>query len=248
MSMIARLYQTHTQAQGAYDALQSSGFGGDAAMIAGVSRAAAGDPAAGAPAAEADAGAAIVPPEADTITAIRAGSLLGEHAAFYAEQLTEGNSLVVVSPPFGSSRKAIAILDDYNPLPISHEPPPEPYVPFTERSTPLSSLLGLPVLSKTATPCSDFWGFDTLQEGTSHFSRWLSPLAPGFMFSSLIGMKLLSGNATPVSSMTGMSTQSSRLAGKSSSFGLPLKASNTTPLSSLFGIPVLSKRKRFLTQ
>ena len=242
MSMITRLYQSQAQARGACDALVENGFTEDAIALLLAPEANVAE--------ESEAGTAGTVASQDAssevATAMRAGQMLGEHTDFYLAQLAEGHSLLIVEPPFGTSQKAEAIVDGYHPLPISHKPPREPFVPFWELETPLSTLLKLPMLTRSDTPLSDFCGFKFRQEGTSHFSHWFAPLAPGFTFSSKLGMSLLSENATPLSSKTGLSTSSRRLQGETASFGLPFKTRSATPLSSLFGLPLLTRRNHFL--
>ncbi len=227
MFAVAKLFETEGQAKAASDALKDSGFSSTAVIV--------------------------LKNTSDQFTAtssaadaVRAGGFLGENASFYAEQLAHGHTLVVVKTEFGKSGAAKTVLNKFNPLPITHEPKREPYVPVLERPTPLSSLLGLPLLTKSDTPFSDFWGFDTKQTSLSHISRWISPLS-NFRFSSLIGMKELTDKETPLSSMAGMSTKSKRGEGKSGSFGLSFKAKSDTPFSSLFGMPLLTKRQHFLS-
>jgi hypothetical protein len=224
MMAVARLFEFETQAQAAASALLENGFNNSNVVAL--------TPAAG---------------SAEIKSALRAGGFLGEHASFYADQLAHGRSLVVVSPPFGMARLAEATLKAHNPLALSHEPAPEPFVPWWERATPLSDLFGLPVLSRSETPFSDFWGFSTKQYGLSHFSRWFKPLAPGFTLSEKLGLGFATASATPLSSMLGMPTKSNRLAGKNSSFGIPLVAKRGGTFSSLFGLPLLTKRNFFLT-
>jgi len=224
MMAVARLYEQVTQAEAATSDLLANGF--DASNVVTLT------PMAG---------------SAEIKSALRAGGFLGEHAAFYADQLAGGHSLVVVSPPFGMGRSAEAILKSHNPLALSHEPPPEPFVPWWEEATPLSNLLGLPVLMNSDTPFSNFWGLNTKQDGLSHFSRWLKPLAPGFTLSGLLGLGFATASATPLSSMLGLPTTSKRLTGKNSSFGVPLVTKRGGTFSSVFGLPLLTKRKFFLT-
>ncbi len=223
MLFIARFYLTEGQARGAIDALAAAEISGDRVVMLA--------PGTG----------------AESAAAMRAGGMLGEHAGFYANQMGEGHSLVVVAPAFGTSKQAAAILDDHNPLDISHEPPPEPFVPWSEKPAAFSSLLGLPTLTRSDTPFSDFWGLSTSQTGLSHFSRWLKPLAPGYTFSAKLGMSTRTEGATPLSSMVGMGTSSRRNEGKSGSFGLSFKTRGGTPLSSLFGLPLLSRRQHYLS-
>jgi hypothetical protein len=227
MFAVARLYETEGQARAASDALIERGFARKSVVVLskGVDQFGGGT---------------------TTADAVRAGGFLGENAAFYAEQMSQGYTLVVVGAEFGASGTARAVLNEYNPLPITHEPTPEPYVPWTERPYAFSSLLGLPMLTKSETPFSDFWGFKTSQTGFSHLSRWLSPLST-FSFSSMIGMRPLTANGTALSSMVGMSTKSTRNEGKSGSMGMSFKTKSATPFSSLFGLPLLTRRKHFLS-
>ncbi|MEE4191787.1 MAG: hypothetical protein V2I66_09405 [Halieaceae bacterium] len=222
MLFLARFYLTEGQARGAVDALVAAEMENERIVLL----------------TPGDTGAAAA--------AVRAGGMLGEHAGFYADQLGQGHSLVVVNPAFGTSKIVTAILEEHNPLPITHEPAPEPFVPWSEKPAAFSTLLGLPVLTKSDTPFSDFWGLKTSQEGTSHFSRWLKPLSPGFTFSSMLGMSFKTSGDTPLSSMVGMSTSSSRNDGKAGSFGMSFKTKGSTPFSSMFGLPLLTKRKHFL--
>lgn len=228
MGVVARFFQTEGQARAAVDALLEAEFRSD--NIAVLAPAAAGGEAA-----------------PDLAAAMRTGAMLSEHVGFYAGQLDQGYTLVVVSAPFGATAKAATVLDSHGPLAITHEPAPEPYVFWTEKPAAFSTLLGLPLLTKSDTPFSDFLGLETKQSGPSHLSRSLKPLSPGFRFSSMLGMRLLSDNPTPLSSMLGMSTRSSRNEGKTSSFGMAMKAEGATPFSSMLGLPLLTRRKHFLT-
>jgi hypothetical protein len=236
MLMVARCYQTKKQARAAFDALRENGYDDDFTVLL---------PAASTTAKGEKGGSGV---SGAVIAAMRAGGVLGEHVDFYASRLEEGLSVVVASPPFGSARAAEEILDEHDPLPISHLPPPKTYEPLSEQPHPLSSALGLPLLSKQATPVSDFWGLNVLTEGRSFLSRLMPELAPDFTLSRLFGMNTLSDNGTPLSSMANMSTRSSRLQNESSSFGMALTTSNGTPLSSWLNLPLLSKRDHFLYQ
>ncbi len=226
----ARMYQTEGQAANAANALIEAGFSKNSVTRYTPPSAAAGGEMGGGPA-------------SDSAAALRVGGILGEHAGYYADHVNKGYSLVAVQPPFGTMLKAEKILDAHNPLPLSHMPPPEPFVPWTERPAAFSSLFGWPTLTRSETPFSDFWGLSTKQEGLSHFSRWFKPLTDGLR----MGSNPLTANATPLSSMVGMGTQSSRNAGKTGSFGMSFKTKGATPFSSMIGMPTLTKRKHFLT-
>ena len=232
MYLVARVYESEHQARGAYDALLDAGLSTAAIVIAATTR----------PGEEP--GSRLSDDEASTV---RAGGLLQKHAGFYADELRKGKHIVAVRAPFGRTVEAKAIVDDFNPLPQNHEPPSTPYVAWTERPAAFSASIGMPVLMKTGTPFSSFWGMSTGKGGLSILSRIFKPLTDGFMFSNMIGMGFQTAGATPLSSMVGMSGKSGRLEGKTSSFGLPLKTKGGTPLSSTFGLKLLTRRKRILS-
>jgi len=236
MFMIARLYPSDGPARAAAQAILEAGYSEDSVVMLsspGATTAAEGD------ADDAPGGATSI----DVATAVRAGRMLGEQADFYLSRLTDGKALVVATPPFMESRRAEDILDAHDPLPDSHLPPKETFVPLSERATPFSHLLGLPTLTKSETPFSDALGFGFKEEGLSQLSRWFPPLASDFTFSSKLGMGFRASKDTFFSA----STRSDRLEGKSSSFGIGFKAGTDTPFSSLLGLPLLTKRKHFLT-
>lgn len=186
-----------------------------------------------------------VPPPVDVEAAVAVGKMLGEQADFYLSRLTRGRALLVATPPFMQSRLAEQVLDAHDPLPDSHRPPAEPFVPISEQATPFSHWLGLPLLSQSDTPLSDFCGFGFKEEGLSHLSRKVAPLASNFtLFSGKLGI----GNKASRDTIFPMSTKSDRLEGQNASFGVDLKSASATPFSSRFGFPLLSKRKRFLTR
>ena len=238
MLVIARLYDDEGRARAAANALVELGYSSDdVALMEGpkASNQFAGDPTS----TPASAGPEMVS------NAVRVGSMLGKHADFYMQRLTEGRALVVATPPFIASRMVEVTLDEYQPLPDSHVPPPKPFVPISQQATPLSDMLGLPVLVNGT--MSEAFGFGTKQDGLSHFSQWFKPLASDFTFSSLVGWKIKSSNDTPLSSMLGFPVKSERLEGKASSFGMSLKSKSGTPLSSMLGLPLLSKRDHYLS-
>ena len=235
MLVIARLYNDPQQARAAADALVELGYrSDDVALMDGPK----------APMQPGSEFAEAAAPADMVSNAVRVGSMLGEHADFYMQRLTEGRALVVATPPFIASRMVEVTLDEYNPLPDNHVPAPEPFVPLSEQATPLSNMLGLPVLVNGT--MSEAFGFGIIQDGLSHFSQWFKPLASDFTFSGLVGWKIKSSSDTPLSSMLKLPLKSERLEGKSSSFGMPLLAKSGTPLSTMLGLPVLSKRDHYL--
>lgn len=237
MLVIARLYDDEGRAAVAAKALVELGYSSsDVAIMEGPKR----------PSQVAEEPPQATTPDTETVSnAVRVGSMLGKHADFYMERLTEGRALVVCTPPFIASRMVEVTLDQYEPLPDSHVPPPKPFIPLSEQATPLSNMLGLPVLVNGT--MSEALGFDTRQDGLSHFSQWFKPLASDFTFSSLVGWKLKSSSDTPLSSRLGLPVKSDRLENTASSFGFPLHSKSSTPLSSMLGLPLLSKRDHYLS-
>jgi len=169
---------------------------------------------------------------ADIVKAIVAGHpdwVPMTHAQAYAEQIQQGRSLLLVTPPFGRGTTVEHILSDTGAIEVVlPEPEVRPY-----GATPFSDFIGIPVLSHGRS-------FDG-KEGS--FLSWFfgDASAPGFKFSSMFGMKMISHNPTPLSSMTGLSPLSKQKGPGDSSFGMPLlKRDNPAPLSSTVGMKPLS--------
>ena len=236
MLFIARFYASEDQAQAAIDAAVAAGFNRQSMVMLAPQR----------ESYDAEGRSVPAPSSASVADTVRAGEWMGMHTQFYTSRLGEGNTLLVMNPPFYGSLQAEQILDAHNPLDISHESKPAAFVPFEERDWLFSDVLGLGTLSQGT--FSESLGLATKQEGLSHFSRWISPLASNWTFSSKLGMGFSTSGATPLSSMLGLSTKSTRLEGKSSSFGFSTKTSGATPLSSIFGMPTLTKKRFFLTE
>lgn len=154
------------------------------------------------------------------------------HAKAYAEQIQQGRSLVLVTPPFGRGTTIEKIMGDGGSLDLAlPEPEVRPY-----GATPLSDFIGLPVLSHGR----------SFEAKSGSFLAWFFGDAsnPGFKFSSLFGMKMLTDNPAPLSSMTGMKPLSTQKGPGDSSFGMPLlKRDNPTPLSSKVGMKPLSTKQ-----
>jgi hypothetical protein len=236
MSIIARYYETAQQARNARQTLLDKGY--PQRSIALVETAA-------------ESEEAVPVPMADVIAgSMKAGRLLGEHAAFYSAHMQPGYGLLVVEAPFGHTVDVQDIIESYGPLGITHEPPAAPkppYVPFSSKPAPLSSLLGWDVLSRTPETYSQFWGFPEISHRLSFLGRWLPTLTgPSFALSSVFGMGLLSSNAAPLSSMAGLPVKNgSSGEAWTESFGLPLLTQSSGPVTASFGLPLLS-RKRWL--
>jgi hypothetical protein len=230
MTVTARFYPTAQQAHDAYGALLEEGFRKQSvAMI------------------EPAQGAEDGMPIAAMADAIKAGSLLAEQADFFVSNLQPGYSLVVVEPPFGATRLAADILERFEPLDLVPEPEyaEKPYVPVSQRATPLSDALGWRVLSNDPTPFSDAWGFNVLSSRRSALSRWFAELTSSrFSLSSKFGLPLLSRDPAPLSSRFGLALKTGQTGQRwTTSMGLPLLTSGAAPLSSKLGLPVLSRRR-----
>ncbi|MFK7830287.1 MAG: hypothetical protein AB8B57_10950 [Congregibacter sp.] len=226
MYLLARLYSTDAQARAAAAAILEAGYGSDHVAMLGSTPPQAASTDESAP--EGAEVAAVTPAHsADDIARMR--EMLGYRADFYLSRLRDGRGLVVAAPPWFASREAELILDAHEPLEISHEPPPAPFVPTSQQAAPLSDFLGLKVLSDGPVLAS----YNTKQDA--------------FKLSNKLGIRLLSKSDTPLSSMFGLSTRSSRGESSSSSFGMSVQTRKATPLSSMFGLPVLTKRQRFLS-
>jgi hypothetical protein len=236
MSVIARYYQTAQQARNARQSLFDKGL--PERFIALVETAAESED-------------APVLPVTDVVAgSMKAGRLLGEHAAFYAANMQPGYTLLVVEAPFGHSGETLDILEAHGPLDITHEPPAPPkapFVPFSRQAAPLSSLLGWQVLSRSPETYSQFWGFPELSNRLSFLGRWFPTLTrPRFALSSLFGMGLLSRNPAPLSSLLNLPMKSGVTGNAwTSSFGLPLLTESGAPVTANLGLPLLS-RKRWL--
>ena len=229
MSVTARLFDSREQARSAYDALIAAKMPRRFTAI-------------------------VESPGEDEIgtvaligASMKAGRLLGEHASFYVSQMQPGQTLVVADTPLGMTVKAIGILEAHGALDITHEMPQvkEAYVPFSQQAAPLSSMLGLNVLSRTTATQSSFWGIPELAHRLSFLGRWFPPLTRSnfAMFPGFFGGGMLSRNPAPLSSMFGLPV----LDGKSgnqltASFGLPL-LTKSKPVTSTFGFPLLSRRR-----
>ena len=245
MYTIARLYPNSDQVKAAAKAFMAAGYrDGNVVYLLSEDEAAPESVAHAEDAAEGvePVSAPAAPASVDVETAVTVGTMLGEHAEFYLSRLSDGRALLVATLSFMQSRAAERLLDAHGPLPDSHRPPARPFVPISEQATPFSNWLGLPVLSNADTPFSDMLGFGFKEEGLSHLSRNVKPLAPDFTFLGTLGSKASRDTMFP------MSTKSDRLEGQHASFGLEFKSKLKTPLSSLLGVPLLSRRKRFLTR
>lgn len=186
----------------------------------------------------------IGPDEGSVDAGIKAGFLDSAQRRRCAHALQNGQWVVGVSAPFGYTVQAERALERHDPI----ETLP---VPTRDNPAPLSSVLGIPVLStvKSSTQLVQKNRFilgepKLSKKKAAPFSSILSLplLTKSKRQKSTFGLPLLSKNGTPLSSMFGMPTLTKSKTGKSSSFGISLLSDNPTPLSSLFGLRVLSKK------
>lgn len=163
--------------------------------------------------------------------------------------LEQGNHLVSVLPPFGSSEHAIAILDSCDP--VNTDAFPELY---DSNPTPFSDFLGIKTLShhptfnirqitKPGWSLSSMIGMGMLTKRRSEYSPIIpmKPLSAAKSKTSSFGLPLLTKRRESYSPIIPMPALTKRKT-KNSSFGLPSLSRNPAPLSNLFYIPLLSKR------
>jgi hypothetical protein len=175
--------------------------------------------------------------------ALEAGKVLTRNVSDYMDGIKRGRSLVICTPLFGYSQMASEVMDSFDPVDRGGLQPafvPKPK-PAPERGAPLSSALGLAVLTRTQDPgpLSSTLGIPMLSHGHSFLRMFGEIGSPNFALSSLFGIGLLSSNSTPLSSMFGLKTLLARKSRWKSSLGLPLLWRQSAPISGLTGVPLL---------
>ncbi len=177
--------------------------------------------------------------------------ILPANAAACAAAVNQGNCLLIVEAPIGTSARATEILmiarpGDTGTPAAQHEAATRPDVPQARAAAaatagaasagaawsgaaPLSERLGWPVLSSdTSAKKTSSFGMPLLWGGPSPLSSWL-------------GWKLLSDNPTPLSSWLGTKVLSDDPTPLSTWMGRSVLIDNPTPLSSKFNLRVLSE-------
>ncbi len=196
------------------------------------------------------------------ISVHEASEVPGSHAMVYADAMQLGQSLVLLTAPFGEALRGTDTLNTGKQIDIGEMPGLEYHTWM--QPAPLSALLKMPVLSHRRS-----WMSRAFSELTKPGYFPTEPVMGGLLsndnptpLSSKIGMEVLKDNPTPLSSKFGwgllrddptplsdklgmdtLSDPEKQSSKKNSSFGLPLLSSNATPLSSKLGIPVLTRDK-----
>jgi hypothetical protein len=235
---VCRVYDSRSRAEAAVAALKEAGFT-DAEIF----------------------GATVTdePSREAYVAALRRADIPAEAAGVYADRLVQGASLVVVQPSFGMAGRAIAIVQQHQPITLEV---PQPAAPAGTRAdpTPFSTWMHWRTLSSTPLPFEKFFGWRSLIPGRKYYAeRWwgggLLSQDPTPM-SSRFGWAVLSSNRTPLSSKMnwpllrdeprlfsdrlGWRTLSANRTPFSAMFGWALLSGNPTPFSSRFGWSLLS--------
>jgi hypothetical protein len=144
----------------------------------------------------------------ELVDAMTRAFILKAHARILANEVQHGATLVTVHAPFGSAIAAIDTLERFKPIGSGVPEFTEPADVWDE-ATPLSSALGLTVLSRSTGPYHGFGGLPLLtrhQRATSETLGMPAVSRSRGPYSGLGGLPLLSGKATPLSSMLGLPT------------------------------------------
>lgn len=180
--------------------------------------------------------------------AIEQGVVMSGHRGALQKALSNGRSIVSVSPEYGRGRFVEITLEQSGAVDTRSLPD---YLP--DAAAPFSDFLGLPVLTSGKSHLTLF-DFD----GTSSFGlRFLSKKAAPL--SSMFGLKVLSsgkgsvakgsavesmsGTPAPLSSKLGLKLLSSKKNKSSDGSSVTRMSSNAAPFSAFLGLPVLTKRK-----
>lgn len=164
---------------------------------------------------------------------VSAGVSRGE-ARGYVDAIKRGGAAVVAQAHFGQGAKAAAILDKYNPNPVSL--PSASRASYGDSSaTPFSDLIRAPVLLENDGEYKSYSGTPLLLDSDRLFSGTPLLVKSDQFFS---GTPLLLDSKGPYKSFSGTPLL---LEHDKSFSGTPLLLNNPTPLSSWLGLPVLLK-------
>jgi hypothetical protein len=179
------------------------------------------------------------------------------HAKVYAAGVERGQGLLVVDPPFGSARAAMAILDKFAPVEVDapevHTYPLSPATgagaatgksgPIWRNPAPLSTWLGWRVLSSDPTPLSNYFGWRVLKPQPAHsptLEKIKQQSADAAPLSKKLGWQTLIDNPTPLSAKAGWKVLKDDPAPLSTKAGWKVLLDNPAPLSTKAGWKVAS--------
>jgi hypothetical protein len=128
-------------------------------------------------------------------------------AQTYLEAIRKGAALITVHSSFGTSKRALKVIDKYQPLASAADPKPDQAREWDER-TPASSALQWAALTKTHLPFETMWNVRSLTKSAKCYSEKLG-MKPLSNKTCVTGAKL-SSNPTPLSSKIGMASLSSK--------------------------------------
>jgi hypothetical protein len=189
-------------------------------------------------------------PAAAAEAAIESGAMRSNFRGVVTRALADGQVVVCVTPPYGQGQAAMNILDAggavaTETLPADKPRDPTPFSDFlgfpvlTEGRSHLklassdftfSSMFGLGLLSRKATPLSSLFGLGVLQEQKGSLAAG-SPV------------ERMSGEPAPLSSKFGMNTLTSKRGSTAAGSAVERMSGNPAPFSDFLGIRVLSRRK-----
>ena len=164
--------------------------------------------------------------------ALAAKGVHGRNAEEYAERVKNGLTLLIVDAPYAGTAIAEEILD--RPRPNDKAKVLSNYENMPDEAAPLSSTLGLPVLSENPAPLSSLFGLPVLSREKSSPATYGKPMLSDSFFPTAALGPLLTKSSTP--SGFGFALLANN--GKPYSFGLPLLANNGKPLG--FGLPLIA--------
>lgn len=223
MATFVRVYETEEQAADAVSDLQKAGFTASSLLY-------------------------VTPDTADPAGAATAVGMAA-YANFAAEQAGLGRSVVGITPPFGQGKVAVAALDAAGPMAVGLPKAKTAAAAEITKSdaTPLSSWLGLRVLSDDPTPLSTMLGLRVKSDKTFFMvSELKNDSAP---LSNALGLRTktdktfftvseLNDDPTPLSNALGLRTKTDKR-----QFMVSALSKDPTPLSSRLGLKVLSDKQ-----
>lgn len=182
--------------------------------------------------------------------AIQSSVMPSSHRAVAERALTSGRAIVCVTPAYNTGQPITDILDGSGPVDTDQLPEHIPHVPapFSEflgmpvltegrshlklasSNFSLSSMFGLGLLSRRATPLSSMFGLKVLTSSKGSIAAGSS-------------VQRMSGKPAPFSSMLGMKLLSSKTGSRAAGSSVQRMSGSAAPFSGFLGLRVLSRRK-----